>query len=149
MASSVTRRTVVSYTAFPPLPQCCQAASSGISLLHYPWSRLHRTLSGILPYEARTFLTCFYKQPRSSVLLAPCYSSTPHLFCQTVHSAPFAKPRFQRSPLLRSSFLLMKWRSLRTFMQADFHASMKSAHKNVRVNCNAHSIQYSWGSGLP
>ena len=52
----------------------------------------------------------------------------------TVHSAPFAKPRFQRSPLLRSSFLLMKWRSLRTFMQADFHASMKSTHKNVRVN---------------
>ena len=92
MASSVTRRTVVSYTAFPPLPQCCQAASGGISLLHYPWSRLHRTLSGILPYEARTFLTCFYKQPRSSVLLAPCYSSTPYLFCQTVHSAPFAKP---------------------------------------------------------
>ena len=115
MASSVTRRTVVSYTAFPPLPQCCQAASGGISLLHYPWSRLHRTLSGILPYEARTFLTCFYKQPRSSVLLAPCYFSTPYLFCQTVHSAPFAKPRFQRSPLLRSSFLLMKWRSLRTF----------------------------------
>ena len=50
--------------------------------------------------------------------------------------APFAKSRFQRSPLLRSSFLLMKWRSLRTFMQADFHASMKSAHKDVRVNCN-------------
>ena len=30
----------------------------------------------------------------------------------------------------------MKWRSLRIFMQADFHASMKSAHKNMRVNCN-------------
>ena len=28
-----------------------------------------------------------------------------------------------------------EWRSLRTFMQADSHASMKSAHKNVRVNC--------------
>ena len=54
----------------------------------------------------------------------------------TVHSAPFAKPRFQRFPLLRSSFLLIKWRSLRIFMQADFHASMKSAHKNMRVNCN-------------
>ena len=27
-------------------------------LLHYPWSHLHRTLSGILPCEARTFLTC-------------------------------------------------------------------------------------------
>ena len=26
-------------------------------LLHWPWSHLHRTLSGILPYEARTFLT--------------------------------------------------------------------------------------------
>ena len=34
-------------------------------------------------------------------------------------------------------FLLMKWRSLRIFMQADFHASMKSAHKNMRVNCDA------------
>ena len=54
----------------------------------------------------------------------------------TVHSAPFAKPPLRGSPLLRSSFLLISWRSLRTFMQADFHASMKSAHKNVRVNCN-------------
>ena len=33
----------------------------------------------------------------------------------------------------------MKWRSLRIFMQADFHASMKSAHKNMRVNCNSQS----------
>ena len=32
--------------------------------------------------------------------------------------------------------MLMKWRSLRTFMQADFHARQKKAHKNVRVNCN-------------
>ena len=122
MASSVTRRTVVSYTAFPPLPQCCQAASGGISLLHYPWSRLHRTLSGILPYEARTFLTCFYKQPRSSVLLAPCYSSTPHLFCQTVHSAPFAKPRFQRSPLLRSSFVASARRNAHVIGAPDLHS---------------------------
>ena len=50
--------------------------------------------------------------------------------------APFAKPPLRGSPLLRSSFLLIDWRSLRTFMQADFHASMKSAHKNVRVNCS-------------
>ncbi len=54
----------------------------------------------------------------------------------TVHSAPFAKPPLRGSPLLRSSFLLIRRRSLRTFMQADFHASMKSAHRNVRVNCN-------------
>ncbi len=29
-----------------------------------------------------------------------------------------------------------KWRSLRIFMQADFHARQKKAHKNMRVNCN-------------
>ena len=40
MAFSVTRETVVSYTAFPPLPE----KPGGISLLHYPWSRLRRTL---------------------------------------------------------------------------------------------------------
>ena len=31
--------------------------------------------------------------------------------------------------------MLMKWRSRPAFMQTDFHASMKSVHKNVRVNC--------------
>ena len=68
MAFSVTRETVVSYTALPPLPELY---SGGIFLLHYPWSRLHRTLSGILPCEARTFLTCSLSvlQPRPSVLL--------------------------------------------------------------------------------
>lgn len=52
-ALSVTRKAVVSYTALPPLPEY----SGGIFLLHCPWSHLHQTLSGILPYEARTFLT--------------------------------------------------------------------------------------------
>ena len=32
--------------------------SGGIFLLHFPRSHLHRTLSGVLPCEARTFLTC-------------------------------------------------------------------------------------------
>ena len=31
--------------------------AGGYFLLHYPGSHLHRTLSGILPCEARTFLT--------------------------------------------------------------------------------------------
>ena len=53
-ALSVTRQAVVSYTAFPPLP----GEPGGLFLLHWPWSHLHRTLSGILPYEARTFLAC-------------------------------------------------------------------------------------------
>ena len=44
---------------------------SGIVLLHFPWSHLHRTLSGILPCEARTFLTCCLSalQPRLLILL--------------------------------------------------------------------------------
>ena len=62
-ALPVTRQAVVSYTAFPPLlpeslPKPGTARGSGIFLLHFPWSRLHQTLSGILPCEARTFLSC-------------------------------------------------------------------------------------------
>ena len=53
-ARPVARAAVVSYTAFPPLP----ADAGGLFLLHCPWSRLRRTLSGILPCEARTFLVC-------------------------------------------------------------------------------------------
>ena len=36
----------------------CTKCTGGLFLLHWPGSHLHRTLSGILPYEARTFLTC-------------------------------------------------------------------------------------------
>ena len=67
-ALSVTSEAVVSYTAFPPLPgRRAQKKHSvfssvlrpgGLFLLHWPWSHLHRTLSGILPCEARTFLVC-------------------------------------------------------------------------------------------
>ena len=64
-ASSVTGKAVVSYTAFSPLP------FGGYFLLHYPGSHLHQTLSGILPCEARTFLShaLSYAWQRSSVLL--------------------------------------------------------------------------------
>ena len=68
-APPVTGRAVVSYTALPPLP----GNPGGTFLLHYPWSRLHRTLSGILPCEARTFLTC----PLSGAMTA---DSRDHLF---------------------------------------------------------------------
>ncbi len=50
---TVTSGPVVSYTAFSPLPD----GSGGISLLHFPVSHLNLTLSGILPCEARTFLS--------------------------------------------------------------------------------------------
>ena len=44
----------------------------GLFLLHLSGSHLHRTLSGILPFEARTFLVCTLSsvQPRSPGLLA-------------------------------------------------------------------------------
>ena len=77
MATDVTTSTVVSYTAFPPLrrtlacAQGMQAFLRGVSLLHYPGSCLHQTLSGILPCEARTFLsrTLSSVRQRSSILL--------------------------------------------------------------------------------
>ena len=48
------------------------ACRCGIFLLHFPWSRLRQTLSGILPCEARTFLSHGLSVPwqRPSVLLA-------------------------------------------------------------------------------
>ena len=51
----------------------------GIFLLHWPWSHLHRTLSGILPYEARTFLTCGL-----TTLAAAIVCATQHLFDYTI-----------------------------------------------------------------
>ena len=48
---------VSSYLAFPPLPTASQCDTvGGISLLHYPQSRLRLPLAAILPCEARTFL---------------------------------------------------------------------------------------------
>ena len=70
--------------------------AGGISLLHQPWSHLHQTLSGILPCEARTFLTCI-KQPRSSILLTPVrlqlfyYEKVKGDSCKLFRST-FAKP---------------------------------------------------------
>ena len=83
-APVVTARAVVFYTAFAPLP----AFAGGIFLLHWPGSRLHRTLSGILPCEARTFLTCSLSslQPRPSVPLRrvpyhnSCFSASTWFF---------------------------------------------------------------------
>ena len=65
-AMSVTSHAVVSYTAFPPLP----AKAGGLFLLHFPGSHLHRTLSGILPCEARTFLTCCLSAIAAAIICA-------------------------------------------------------------------------------
>ncbi len=62
-APDVATRAVVSYTALPPL----RRKRRGIFLLHYPWSRLHRPLAGILPCEARTFLVCGLSAPAAAI----------------------------------------------------------------------------------
>ena len=68
-----------------------------------------------------------------------------HAICKT---SPFAKPSAEGFTALSALFAASQlpccvcktqcsyfWRSRPTFMQTDFHASMKSVHKNVRVNC--------------
>ena len=55
----------------------------GLFLLHWSGSCLHRTLSGILPCEARTFLvwTLSSVQPRSPGLAAVCILSQKNKVC--------------------------------------------------------------------
>ena len=49
--------------------------AGGYFLLHFPGSHLHRTLSGILPYEARTFLTCSLSAFAAAIVCATHYRS--------------------------------------------------------------------------
>ncbi len=51
---TVTSIAVVSYTTISSLPHKVAVSF----LLHFPGSHLHWPLASILPYEARTFLTC-------------------------------------------------------------------------------------------
>ncbi len=58
IALPVTRKPVVSYTAFSPFPKARPRPAFGSCfLLHFPVSRLNLTLSGALLCEARTFLS--------------------------------------------------------------------------------------------
>ena len=80
----------------PPLHPYRREAG-GLFLLHFPGSRLHRTLSGILPFEARTFLTCSLSslQPRSSARLSKEYYITAPLICiQTLCTVGAAADEF-------------------------------------------------------
>ena len=88
MATDVTTRTVVSYTAFPPLLADANISicipPSGISLLHYLGSHLHRPLAGILPCEARTFLTCVLSELAAAVIYPTHALINLLLFCRVV-----------------------------------------------------------------
>ena len=54
------------------LPTLPGSDPGGTFLLHYPWSHLHRTLSGILPCEARTFLTCCLSAITAAIICLTC-----------------------------------------------------------------------------
>ncbi len=71
--------------------------SGGYFLLHWPGSRLHRTLSGILPCEARTFLICRLSAPADATVCAThiAYFSTKNRKRQD--SALFEFPHFSSS----------------------------------------------------
>ena len=69
IAFPVTRKPVVSYTPFSPLPE-----TGGSFLLHFPVSHLNLTLSGILLFEARTFLSRFPGSDHSQYFKALVYS---------------------------------------------------------------------------
>ena len=64
--------------------------AGGLFLLHCPWSHLRQTLSGTLPCEARTFLSCTLSsvQQRSSVLLSVSYYITFLFFCPVPNITP-------------------------------------------------------------
>ena len=94
MASFVTKGTVVSYTAFPPLHV---QRTCGISLLHWPWSHLHRTLSGILPYEARTFLSHVLSELVAAIT-CPTYALLYITFCRNCASAGGVEKLFFNCP---------------------------------------------------
>lgn len=61
-----------------------------------------------------------------------------------VETMPFTRAiRKSAASLLSAAsqlLLLMKWRSPRAFLQTDFHASMKSVCKKVRVNLVDHMV---------
>ena len=80
------------------------------------------------------------------IVALPLYIHTDRFSCKheiclhectsEVHSRHSQKRHFVAFRCLRSSILLISWRSLRTFTQTDFHVNMKSARMNVRVNWN-------------
>ena len=88
---------VSSYLTFPSLPSFDLSKRGGLFLLHFPWSRLRRSLSVILPCEARTFLTPipFGPMVRGSLLfsyyiLYRIYPSLSNQFCIIIKNCEFS-----------------------------------------------------------
>ena len=60
--------------------------TGGLFLLHFPWSHLHRTLSGILPCEARTFLVCSFSAFAAAITCLTCICALRTCFIITLVS---------------------------------------------------------------
>ena len=85
----------------------CENAG-GLFLLHCPWSHLRQTLSGTLPFEARTFLSCTLSamQQRSSVLLRTTLTITQFLFYvqRVLYLQTTSTNKFSNNRILRNHF---------------------------------------------
>jgi len=78
----VARPLVSSYLTFPPL-RPSRRKVRGISLLHFPWSRLHWHFTSTLPCGARTFLACFHTRGRPAASQTKRTIPYPAVKCQT------------------------------------------------------------------
>ena len=84
----------------------CTKCTGGLFLLHWPGSHLHRTLSGILPYEARTFLTCSLSAFAAAIVCATHYRSI--LSCRKKNvNTYFPAHRFQSDTFLLPNFIFL------------------------------------------
>ena len=84
-----------------------------------------------------------HSQNASSTLSAAlqiCYhtitNASRRSHCGGLESCRLRDPPQAKNPAKQDSFLLIEWRSLRSFPCTDSHASMESVHRKLRVNCN-------------
>ena len=81
----------------------------GYFLLHLPGSRLHRTLSGILPCEARTFLTCCLSAIAAAIICATQSFLVCIFFYHTEYintELSFFAKSYKTAAILRAVFVL-------------------------------------------
>ena len=75
-----------------------------------------------------------------SAALQICYhtitNASRRSHCGGLESCRLRDPPQAKNPAKQDSFLLIEWRSLRSFPCTDSHASMESVHRKLRVNCN-------------
>ena len=86
--------------------------NSGIFLLHWPWSHLHRTLSGILPCEARTFLISPSKLPEKAKLFRQQAKLAAAIIQPTYHSALYMTLYIEATSSAKFSYKGIIWNTV-------------------------------------